>query len=341
MTQQAIPADVRERVISAAADLYEQSGRERFPTVDAVRRLSRADMNAVSSVMKEWRQAQTTQVAPVAVAVPEAIQQANAAALAALWLNALDLGNQNLRNAQSGWEKERQELDDMRGELATSYEQQAAEFEAVKNQLAASEEKTAIQGLELAALRQDLNEAAAKEAALSATADQMQHQIESQRAELVRLHAEAEAVRNQHTVDIDRLTADFSRQLAEQLAALQAAKEEAERMRAQLVDSAARFDVVSTRERAKIEEAATAKAEAIRLAEQLATQKNQSTTEIEKLEAINQKLETHLTALQKETHGLGAELGKATGGIEALRAQVAEQNNVIKKFADQAVKKPK
>ena len=31
-----IPADVRERVIAAAVELYEQAGRERFPTVDAV-----------------------------------------------------------------------------------------------------------------------------------------------------------------------------------------------------------------------------------------------------------------------------------------------------------------
>jgi hypothetical protein len=43
-----IPADVRERVIAAAVELYEQAGRERFPTVDAVRRASRADMNTVS-----------------------------------------------------------------------------------------------------------------------------------------------------------------------------------------------------------------------------------------------------------------------------------------------------
>lgn len=53
MIQPTIPADVCERVIAAAVDLYEQAGRERFPTVDALRRLSRAEMNAVSAVMKE------------------------------------------------------------------------------------------------------------------------------------------------------------------------------------------------------------------------------------------------------------------------------------------------
>ena len=52
-----IPADVRERIIAAAADLFEQSGRQAMPTVDAVRRSARVDMNAASAVMKEWRRA--------------------------------------------------------------------------------------------------------------------------------------------------------------------------------------------------------------------------------------------------------------------------------------------
>lgn len=38
MTQSNIPADVRERIIAAAVELYEQSGRSNLPTVDAVRR---------------------------------------------------------------------------------------------------------------------------------------------------------------------------------------------------------------------------------------------------------------------------------------------------------------
>ncbi|MFP6975099.1 KfrA protein, partial [Xanthomonas hortorum pv. gardneri] len=41
MTQSNIPADVRERIIAAAAELYDQAGRENLPTVDAVRRAAR------------------------------------------------------------------------------------------------------------------------------------------------------------------------------------------------------------------------------------------------------------------------------------------------------------
>lgn len=131
-----IPADVRERIEAAANDLYEQAGRERFPAVDAVRRVARVDMNAASAVMREWRKAQTAQAAPVALQVPEAVQQASQAALAAMWQQATELANESLRRAQAAWDAERQELDDMRAELAEAYESQAAELEALKRQLA-------------------------------------------------------------------------------------------------------------------------------------------------------------------------------------------------------------
>lgn len=200
MNHLTIPADVRERVIAAAVDLYEQADRQRFPTVDAVRRLSRADMNTVSGVMKEWRQAQTTQAAPVAVAVPEAVQQANAAAVAALWLNATELANQSLRSAQAGWEKERAEQDDMRAELANSYETQAAEFEATKKQLADSEAKTAELAQQLAAAHQRETDAAnradlaeARIADLGGEFDRVILEIERQRTELAAARAKVEA----------------------------------------------------------------------------------------------------------------------------------------------------
>ena len=107
----AIPADVRERVIQAAQELYEQNGRESMPTVDAVRRLARVDMNAASAVMREWRRAQTAQAAPVAVTVPEVVTQAHGAALVALWQTAQELANESLRVAQAAWEAEAGELD--------------------------------------------------------------------------------------------------------------------------------------------------------------------------------------------------------------------------------------
>jgi colicin import membrane protein len=132
---QPIPADVRERIIQSAVDLYAQAGHEAFPTVDQVRRAARVDMNAASSVMREWRRQQTVKAAPVAVTIPEAVAQANTVALAALWSQAQSLANESLRSAQASWETERGELDAMRQELAEAYETQAAEIERLNAQL--------------------------------------------------------------------------------------------------------------------------------------------------------------------------------------------------------------
>jgi len=130
-----IPADVRERIIQSAVDLYAQAGHETFPTVDQVRRAARVDMNAASSVMREWRRQQTVKAAPVAVTIPEAVAQANSVALAALWSQAQALANESLRSAQASWESERGELDALRQELAEAYETQAAEIEQLNARL--------------------------------------------------------------------------------------------------------------------------------------------------------------------------------------------------------------
>src|SRR5574344_1183668 len=132
MTYEAIPAELKDRITAAAQELYELADRQRFPTVDAVRRHAKADMNSTSAVMREWRKSQQTAPVAVAVAVPEAVAAAGTAALAAIWQQAQELANESLAAAQAAWEAERQELDALRKELAEAYESQAQELEQVK-----------------------------------------------------------------------------------------------------------------------------------------------------------------------------------------------------------------
>ena len=149
-TPTAIPAEVRERIVAAATDLFEQSGRQAMPTVDSVRRAARVDMNAASAVMREWRRAQMAKAAQAAVVVPDAVQQAGNAALSTIWLQAQELANESLRSAQLAWEVERRELDAMRQELAEAFERQAGELEAAGAALAAQRESFTHQVQELA-----------------------------------------------------------------------------------------------------------------------------------------------------------------------------------------------
>lgn len=306
MTQPTIPADVRERVIAAAVDLYEQAGRERFPTVDAVRRLSRADMNAVSAVMKEWRQAQTTQAAPVAVAVPEAVQQANAAAVAALWLNATELANQSLRSAQAGWEKERIELDDMRAELANSYEAQAAEFETTKKQLADSEAKTAEQAQELAAVRQREAEAINRAERAEARISEIEHRAADLRGELDRALAETE-----------RQRAELAEARAKAAAEIEAAHTATEAARAELV---------------KVQAKADAQAEAH------VAQGKQATAETNRTAERMTKTEAERDTARKEAGEAREAAAKLAGKLEAVTSQNAELLAVIKPSVEKVKK---
>lgn len=141
MTSPPIGSDVRDRIIAAADALYEankQEGREVFPTVNAVRHAAKVDMNAASAVMREWKRQKLTPPAPVAVTVPESIQRALVAAGAAVWLEAQELANESLRNAQSLWEVERQGMDDMRAELSDAFESQARDLATLRGQFDAA-----------------------------------------------------------------------------------------------------------------------------------------------------------------------------------------------------------
>nr|WP_172693082.1 DNA-binding protein [Enterobacter hormaechei]AXJ99517.1 hypothetical protein [Enterobacter hormaechei] len=190
-----IPAEIRDRITAVANELFEDAGREAFPTVDAVRRAARADMNTTSAVMREWRRAQTAQAVPVAVAVPETITQANAVALAALWQQAQELANESLQAAQAAWETERVELDAMRAELADAYESQATELDEVRAGLERANAATDQVHAELATTRAELSQAVMRAERAEAKADEIERRANDLRAELDRAHADADQAR--------------------------------------------------------------------------------------------------------------------------------------------------
>ena len=123
-----INEETRKRIIAAAEQLYSESGGERFPSVDHVRRTARADMNTTSIVMKEWRRQQGAAPAPIAVEVPARVHEFFQGALVEAWREALGMANESLKAAQQAWEVERAEAEELRHEMATAYETQAQEL---------------------------------------------------------------------------------------------------------------------------------------------------------------------------------------------------------------------
>ena len=168
-----ISAEVRERVVAAAAELYEKSGRKRFPAIDQVRQQAGVDMDVASVVLKDWRRVQPAMAAVLDGEVPPGVSQAGLAALEAIWEQAKALANASLQAAQAAWEQERTELDGLRAELAGAFERQAAELDATRRQLSTSLALTAQQAQDLAvaqpqaeAFRERMDKAEASVAAL-------------------------------------------------------------------------------------------------------------------------------------------------------------------------------
>lgn len=228
METQQIPADIRSRIIEAANSLYENAGRERLPTVAAVRFAAQVDMNATTIVMREWKRLQTAQPAPVAVSVPDLVQQAASEAVAVVWTAAQELANASLRSAQASWDKERAELDDMRQELSELTDAQRHEIEGLNTKLGESQranelaqEKTTELAAVIEGLRIALAESKANTERAEARIIEIEHRADDLKNELARAHeetdyaqekvgevrAELSAARNSHHEEMKQLKA--------------------------------------------------------------------------------------------------------------------------------------
>ena len=196
-----INEETRNRIIAAANQLFEQAGRASFPTVDAVRRTARANMNDASAVMKDWRRMQTTAATAVAVAVPDRVQQASQAALATLWAEAQGLAKEALTGSQAAWDAERAEAEKLRVELSGAFETQAAELDTLQGRFTDLEAKAAAAEKRAGELRDQL--AAMTERA--STAEVRAAEIERRAADLKTDRDQARVVAGQARDEAARL----------------------------------------------------------------------------------------------------------------------------------------
>jgi colicin import membrane protein len=210
--------EIRERILAAAGQLFEQSGRKELPTVDAVRKLSKTSMNDASAVMREWRRLQIVSASAAVVSVPERISQAMAAAVSVLWGDAQELANEGLNVAQTAWDAERAEAEKLRVELSSAFETQGAELEALKVKLAevegraaaaaaAAEHERGEAARQVAALTDQAHTAAARVQEIEKRAEDLKTALQSAQASAATLTAELEAERRVHGVTRDGLAA--------------------------------------------------------------------------------------------------------------------------------------
>lgn len=246
---------IRDRVFSVADSLYQESDRQTIPTVDAVRKAAKVNMNDASTFMREWRRTQSNHIEPVAVQVPAKLQQASATALTALWSEATALANEALRAAEGTWEAERAENEAIREQMATAFEAQAKELETsqaeaaqVRLELTETQSKMADMQRQLKLALQDAATATTAAREATARAEEIEHRANDLRSELEVVHRDLEnanqaikKAHDRHHADVNALRQqlDQHRQESEQAmtlarANLGQAREEAATLRGRL-----------------------------------------------------------------------------------------------------------
>lgn len=326
--------DTRDRIFAAADSLYEQAGRAAFPTVDAVRKTARVNMNDASAGMKEWRRAQTAQAAPVAVQVPEAVMQASSAALAALWQEAQELANESLRAAQAGWDAERIEADTLNKQMADAFEAQKAELEAGQAKIAELEAAGRQAAADAEALRRQFEETHAALLAMqqrAAVAERRAEEIERRagdlRTELDHAHQEAAqgraelaGLRQSHAGEIEALRADLTASQGKAEAAAEKAAAAADALRTELATVKAKAEAAQEAHQEQRKQAAQ---EAHRTAERMAA------------------AQTERDQASKGERQAREEAATLRGQLDALKEQNAQLMQAVKAQSEKPVAKVK
>ena len=125
-----ISSEIQQRIITAAEQLHAEHP-ERLPTVAEVRAVSKADMNSVSTVMKQWRQNKLMPVQRIEEDAPNEIQVTAKELTGKIWSVAKEQAESKLRDAEQKFNDERKELEELRLELANECDRLNAEFEQI------------------------------------------------------------------------------------------------------------------------------------------------------------------------------------------------------------------
>jgi chromosome segregation ATPase len=284
--------EIRERILAAAAQLFEQLGRKELPTVDAVRKLSRTSMNDASAVMREWRRSQIVSASAAVVSVPERVSQASAAALSTLWGEAQELANESLNVAQAAWDAERAEAEKLRVELSSAFEAQGAELEGLRVKLseveagaaaaAAAAETARVESTrQVMVLTDQAHTASARVQEIEKRAEDLKAALSEAQGTVQRLTAELDAERGRHGKTRESLTAVSTE--------LVTVKARAEAQAGVQEGQAERLKRVETELAQARESAAAAREEAAKLAGQAAALSTQQTELLRVIEGRSER----------------------------------------------------
>jgi DNA repair exonuclease SbcCD ATPase subunit len=215
-------SDTIARISAAADELFEQNGRATYPTVDAVRKAARMNMNDANSGMREWRRNQMARAVPAVVQVPAAITEVQATLVAQVWQVAQAVAGESLGAAKAAWNAERNQLETLNKEMADAFESQAAELESLRSRLHAAADQAesaaatvrALQGevdsqrARLAASESDARRDAARMEEVELRASELRRELDHAHQELAAAHAGGREAMRAHALELAAVRAD-------------------------------------------------------------------------------------------------------------------------------------
>ena len=125
-----VSQEIQARIIEVAEQLHAENS-DKFPTVAEVRALSKADMNSVSIVMKKWRQSKLMPVQKIEEDAPLEIIELSKQLSSKIWSEAKQQADSKLRDAETKFNEERAETDEIRNQLASECDRLNTELEQI------------------------------------------------------------------------------------------------------------------------------------------------------------------------------------------------------------------
>lgn len=191
----AMNQEIKERIFTAADELYADSDGGEYPSIEAVRQRCRAGMNNVVEAMKEWRARQRKQGQIVREPLPAELHGALQLAGQQLWEVAQKLANDSLDAMRAAFETEKLDLAELSEQQSAAFEAQASELEAaqariaeLQDQMTAAAEQQRQQAQELAELRTELEHCQRRAASAEQKAQETERRAADLRVELDRAH---------------------------------------------------------------------------------------------------------------------------------------------------------
>ena len=218
-----VSQEIQARIIEVAEQLHAENS-DKFPTVAEVRALSKADMNSVSIVMKNWRQSKLMPVQKIEETAPVEILELSNQLTSKIWSEAKLQAESKLRDAEQKFNDERKELEELRLELANECDRLNAEFEqitelkddAVKAQ---NDAETALNEAlqQIEQLKSELQQSQQSKLVEIAKNKELEQHISTLKSQLNERDADLKALKSEHSQQLEQRNQELNTLKSEHL----------------------------------------------------------------------------------------------------------------------------